>query len=139
MKRCSVLMLFVFFILIIGCKVKETAVSSAVPNERFNSIKKIINEKISKVEIPSVSVALAENGKIIWMESFGWADKENKIKATPTTLYSIASISKPLTATGIMKLHEQGKLNLDEDIQTYMGTLNMKSYLWIVNALQLLL
>lgn len=128
MKRCSLLILFIFYILLVGCKVKETAVSSAVPNERFNSLKKIINEKISKDEIPSVSVALAENGKIIWMESFGWADKENKIKASPNTLYSIASLSKPLTATGIMKLHKQGKLHLDEDIQTYMGTLNMKYY-----------
>jgi CubicO group peptidase (beta-lactamase class C family) len=42
------------------------------------------------------------------MESFGYADKENKIKATPNTLYTIASVSKTFTATGIMKLVEMG-------------------------------
>jgi CubicO group peptidase (beta-lactamase class C family) len=99
-----------------------------VANERFEHIRKIINDKIEKGEIPSLSIAVAENDKIIWMESFGYADKENNIKATPNTLYSIASISKPLTATGIMKLNEMGKIDLDADVLTYIAPLNLKYY-----------
>jgi len=99
-----------------------------VENERFEHIRKLINYKIEKGEIPSLSIAVAQNGKIIWMESFGYADKENKIKATPNTLYSVASISKPLTATGIMKLYEMSKLDLDTDIEKYIAPLNLKYY-----------
>ena len=102
--------------------------SDIVANEKFENIRKIINDKIEKGEIPSLSIAVAQNGKIIWMESFGYADKENKIKATPNTLYSVASISKSLTATGIMKLYEMGRLDLDADIEKYITPLKLKYY-----------
>lgn len=128
MKRSVMVFLVVINLFITGCRAKGHPSGNIVPNEKFNSIKKTVSDKIKKGDIPSISIALAENGKITWMESFGWSDKENKIKATPNTLYSIASISKPLTATGIMKLHQQGKVRLDEDIQTYMKTLNIKHY-----------
>jgi len=99
-----------------------------VLNDRFDNIRDTIIKKVENGEIPSLSLAVSENGKIIWMESFGYADKENKIKATPNTLYSIASVSKPLTATGIMKLYEMGKIDLNTDVQTYIDTLNLKYY-----------
>ncbi len=102
--------------------------SSIITNERFNDISKMIEERIERNDIPSLSIAVSENGKIIWMESFGWADKENKIKASPNTLYSIASLSKPITATAIMKLYEQDKINLDENIDTYIAPLKFKYY-----------
>ncbi len=118
----------IFSILIFGCNEKAKFDDSIVTTNKFGSIKDTINSKIEKGDIPSLSVAVMQNGKIIWMESFGYADKENKIQATPNTLYTIASISKPITATGIMKLHESGKLDLDADIQTYIDTLKLKYY-----------
>jgi CubicO group peptidase (beta-lactamase class C family) len=71
--------------------------------------------------VPSVSVAVAKNGKIIWEEAFGWADREKMIRATPDTLYSLASISKPFTATALMRLVEQGKIDLDKPANDYLG------------------
>jgi CubicO group peptidase (beta-lactamase class C family) len=127
MKK-GLLILTVFSILIFGCSEKGKYDANIVTTDRFSSIKEAIIEKIDNGDIPSLSVAVVENGKIIWMESFGYADKENKIKATPNTLYTIASISKPITATGIMKLVEDGKIDLDADIQTYLGTLKLKYY-----------
>ena len=49
-----------------------------------------------------MSVAVAKDGEIIWEEAFGWADREKRIPATEHTMYSLASISKPITATGLM-------------------------------------
>lgn len=127
MKK-RLLILTIFSILIFGCSEKGKYDVNIVTTDRFSSIKDSIIEKIDKGDIPSLSVVVVENGDIIWMESFGYADKENKIKATPNTLYTIASISKTFTATGIMHLVEQGKIDLDVDIQTYLDTLKLKYY-----------
>ena len=62
-----------------------------------------------------------EDGKIIWEEGFGWADREKRIPATEHTMYSLASISKPITATGLMVLVERGLVDLDDPIDDYLG------------------
>ncbi len=127
MKRISCILLMLS-ILIISCGEQKKTLKSTIPNDRFNNIKDSILKKIDNGDIPSLALAVFENGKIIWMESFGYADKENKIKATPNTLYGMASISKPVTATGIMKLVEDGKIDLDADIETYLNAINLKYY-----------
>jgi serine beta-lactamase-like protein LACTB len=68
---------------------------------------------------PGLAVAAAVDGKIVWSEGFGLADLDRKKPVTPRTLFRIGSISKPLTAAGLMLLVEQGKLNLDADIHRY--------------------
>ena len=118
----------ILWILIMGCSEKNRTSEGTILSDRFNTIKDSISKKIDNGDIPSLSVAVIENGEIIWMESFGYADKENNIKATPNTLYGIASISKPITATGIMKLVEDGKIDLDADIETYLKDINLKYY-----------
>lgn len=72
--------------------------------------------------IPGFSVTVARDGKIIYSEGFGYADLEQKIGAWPTTKFRIGSISKPLTAVALVKLAEQGKLDLDAPIQRYVPT-----------------
>jgi serine beta-lactamase-like protein LACTB, mitochondrial len=71
-------------------------------------------------KVPGLSVAVAENGKIIWSECFGFADLEAKRPVTPQTLFRIGSVSKPLTAAGLMLLVERGKVDLDADIHRYV-------------------
>ena len=65
---------------------------------------------------------MAKNGKIIWEEAFGWADREKKIPATPDTIYALASLTKPYTATGMMELVEQRKIDLEHPINEYLGS-----------------
>lgn len=76
---------------------------------------------MTRTNVPSVSVAVAEGGKIVWEEAFGWADREKMIPATPNTMYSLASISKPITATALMMLVEEGKVDLDRPANDYLG------------------
>ncbi len=68
---------------------------------------------------PGVSVAVVENGVAEWSAGFGSADLENFVPATSRTLYRLASISKPLTATAALLLWQQGKLELDAPVQKY--------------------
>jgi CubicO group peptidase (beta-lactamase class C family) len=90
-------------------------------NGRFAKARAMILDLIQNANVPSISVAVAQYGKILWLESFGWADRERLIKATPDTMYSIASTSKPITATGLMVLAERKKVDLDADVNTYLG------------------
>lgn len=88
---------------------------------RFDAARAEIARILKDENLPSVSVAAAKDGKVVWQEAFGWADREKRIAATPHTAYSLASISKPLTATGLMRLVEQKKVDLDKPANDYLG------------------
>jgi CubicO group peptidase (beta-lactamase class C family) len=87
----------------------------------FDSVREFIKQQLTERRLPSIAVAVARDGQIIWEEAFGWADRENRVPATPHTIYSLASISKPITATGLMILKERGRIDLDRPINEYLG------------------
>jgi len=89
--------------------------------DQFEPIREQIRQKLVQQRAPSISVAVARGNQIIWEEGFGWADRENHIPATPDTMYTLGSTSKPITATAIMLLRERGLLNLDRPINDYLG------------------
>jgi CubicO group peptidase (beta-lactamase class C family) len=70
--------------------------------------------------IPGLSLAVSVDGKLVYSESFGFADLEERAPVWPTTKFRIGSISKPLTAVALMKLVEAGKIDLDAPVQTYV-------------------
>jgi CubicO group peptidase (beta-lactamase class C family) len=80
-----------------------------------------IPELLEAYDLPSIAVAVAIRGEIVWEEGFGWADREARIPATELTAYSLASISKPITATALMTLVEAGRIDLDAPIDQYLG------------------
>mgnify|MGYP001818941196 CR=1 FL=1 len=65
------------------------------------------------------NVIISQNNTIIYEKSFGYADMENQKKNAKNSIFSIGSVTKPLTAVGIMKLVEAGKLSLETPINTY--------------------
>jgi serine beta-lactamase-like protein LACTB len=69
---------------------------------------------------PGLSIAVAHDGKIIWSEGFGFADVAAKRPVTAQTLFRIGSVSKPITAAGLMLLVEKGAVDLDADIHRYV-------------------
>src|SRR5690349_3064788 len=75
-----------------------------VQADQFDHIRDSIRKRLVETAAPSISVAVAKDGKIVWEQGFGWADRERRIAADEHTLYSLASISKPITATGLMTL-----------------------------------
>jgi CubicO group peptidase (beta-lactamase class C family) len=88
----------------------------------------MILEAVQKSGVPSISIAAAENGRIVWEESFGYADKEKKVKATPDSLYALASISKAFTGTGLMILAEKKLLDLDKPVNDYLGEAKLTAH-----------
>ncbi|HEV3136883.1 MAG TPA: serine hydrolase domain-containing protein, partial [Pirellulales bacterium] len=90
-----------------------------------------VRQRIAKAlvdhNLPSISVAVAREGKIAWEQGFGWADRENRIPASEHTLYSIASTSKPITATGLMVLVERKLVDLDRPANDYLGEAKLRA------------
>src|SRR5262245_9553752 len=62
--------------------------------------------------VPGFSVAVGHSGRLIYQDSFGWADREAREPATPAHLFRIASISKSITSVAIFTLIEEGRLSL---------------------------
>lgn len=79
---------------------------------------------LKSTSVPSASVAIVENGKIVYLKAYGDArlasDGKPAIAATPTMQYSVGSISKQFTAAAIMLLVQDGKLNLDDPVGKYL-------------------
>ncbi|MES2376998.1 MAG: serine hydrolase domain-containing protein [Bacteroidota bacterium] len=77
-------------------------------------------DRMKSNHINGVSVALIKDYKIEWAKGYGWADSAQQRPVTINTLFQAGSISKSLNGVGILKLVQQGKLNLDADINLYL-------------------
>ncbi len=100
---------------------------AARADDRFEPVRQRIERALHNTNLPSMAVAVAHNGEIIWEQGFGLADRENRVPATEHTLYSLASISKPITATGLMVLVERGLVDLDKPINEYLGEAKLRA------------
>jgi serine beta-lactamase-like protein LACTB, mitochondrial len=87
--------------------------------EKRTQIEAAVAKFMSTTHVPGLSVSVVADGKMVWASGFGFADLENNTPATEHTLFRLASISKPLSATGAMELVERGQLDLDAPIQKY--------------------
>ena len=99
----------------------KSTVSAQPAQTHFDSVRREIGQAIEKGEAPSIAVAVAVEGKIVWEECFGWADIGKRIPSTPQTRYPIASVSKPIVATGLMILAERGLVDLNRPANQYLG------------------
>lgn len=77
-------------------------------------------ERMQHFNVPGLSIAVVDSGEIVWAEGYGKADIETNKKVDPNTLFQAASVSKPIAALGILKLAEQKRVNLDEDVNSYL-------------------
>ena len=91
----------------------------AAPPE-LADVRAYIVEKVSRGIVPSLAVALSRRGKVVWSEAFGYADLETRRPATTDTIYKLASLSKPITATALMILVDRGLVELDRPANDYL-------------------
>jgi len=71
-------------------------------------------------DIPALSIALVDEGRVVWAQGFGQADPEQGRVATADTVYRVGSVSKLFTDIAVMRCVERGELDLDEPVTTYL-------------------
>ena len=86
---------------------------------KFEQLASLVERKAAEYRIPGGAFGIVRNGRTI-VRAFGITNADNPQPVTPETVFPIASISKTLTATAIMRLVEQGKLQLDAPVKRYL-------------------
>ena len=141
MHLTKLLLFFCTILLLFGCNNNEKKRAAAIKKAPFayamqpseSVLPKLSNDYIAKKrnlihhffeknwgnDFENVSFLVAQNGQIIFEKYNGYADKENNILNSPTTPLHIASVSKVLTASAILKLIDAKKLNLNDYYATY--------------------
>lgn len=90
--------------------------------------RQVLTDTMRALGAPGASITVIRDGRVIWSEGFGLADVEQQVPATPHTVFRIGSVSKPLTATALGLLVQQGKIDLDAEIQQYVPSFPRKRY-----------
>jgi CubicO group peptidase (beta-lactamase class C family) len=92
----------------------------------IKSFERFAEARIVEDPIPGISIGFM-HGNFSWAQGFGFSDLENQVKAKALSAYRLASVTKPMTAIGVLKLMEDGKLDLDAEVQTYVPYFPRKS------------
>ena len=103
----------------------ETVEPEAVglSSERLARIGEHMQAYVASGEIPGAMALIARRGKVAYLDSWGWADREGKVKMRDDDIFRIYSMSKPITSVGVMILHEEGHFQLSDPVSEYLPEL----------------
>ncbi|WP_428674236.1 serine hydrolase domain-containing protein [Reyranella sp.] len=108
-------------------KPEEVGLSS----ERLARIATFAKAEIDAGQIPGAVVAVARRGKLVYFEAFGLSDKKAGTPMTTDTIFSLASMTKPMTTVAALQLYEQGRLLIDDPLAKYFPKFaEMKAAVW---------
>lgn len=79
-----------------------------------------IEERMGHYGVPGASIAVVYDGKIAWSRQYGVVDRVSELPVDAGTLFQAASISKPVTAMAIMRMQQDGVLQLDSNVNDYL-------------------
>jgi CubicO group peptidase (beta-lactamase class C family) len=77
-------------------------------------------EFMARYRVPGISVAVIANSRLEWAGSYGMCEVGQSVLVTPDTIFQACSVSKPVTAIAALRLVQEGILDLDEDVNTYL-------------------
>jgi CubicO group peptidase (beta-lactamase class C family) len=103
---------------------KQTADKYA---DKLRAFEDLVREQMEKNKTPGLTIGFIKDD-YIWVKGFGYADLENKTPARADSAYRFASLQKSMTAAAVLQLAEQGKINLDAEIQNYVPYFPKKKY-----------
>lgn len=104
-------------------KKHREAYSAAIDRSR-----ELLRRVKDEVGSPGIVVGVSVDGQAVWLEGLGFADVENRIPCSPDSVMRVASISKSFTMTAVAKLWEEGRIDLDAPVQTYVPEFPEKEF-----------
>jgi CubicO group peptidase (beta-lactamase class C family)/D-alanyl-D-alanine dipeptidase len=84
------------------------------------ALRDAVASEVEAKDLPAFSIALIDGDRVVWAAGFGFQDTARKVPAGAHTIYRVGSVSKLFTDVGVMQLVEQGKLDLDAPVSTYL-------------------
>ena len=121
----------VLVVLLLVLCVAQIAVAETIIDEKYKSVQVSMSNYLQKMmaqaKVMGMSIALVDDQQVVWAEGFGFANVQDKLVATPETVYEVGSISKMFTATATMRLAEAGKVDIDQPLYKYLPEFTIKS------------
>ena len=106
----------------------DTLTNALSAQPELHSMDSIMQRYLKRWEIHGAQLAISRHDSLLYARGFGYADKDRKIPMEPSYIMRMASVSKLVTATGIMKLRDMGKIRLSDKVFEPKGILNDTFY-----------
>ncbi len=136
MNRTLRISLFLFLLAFIFWPLNAAQEVASHPySDVIQKYRDFLNFNMMWDKIPGLSAGFLKDG-VVWVEGFGYSDLENSVPAKPESAYRLASITKTITAMAVLQLVEQGKIDLDAEVQRYAPYFPKKK--WPITVRQLL-
>lgn len=103
---------------------RATPDSQGISSERLTRLGAAVQADVDEGRMAGAVVAIARNGKLVYHEAFGWQDKAAGIRMARDSIFAIASMTKPVTATGALILQEEGRIHLNDPVGRYLPALD---------------
>jgi CubicO group peptidase (beta-lactamase class C family) len=99
----------------------STATAKPEDTHAFTStVDAVTPSLLREYAVPGAAVALIQKGRVVWMHGYGFANVSNGTRVTAETVFNVGSISKSPTAWAVMQLVDQGKVDLDRPVDSYL-------------------
>ena len=102
----------------------DTLTNSMSDAPTLEGMEKELKRYFERWELNGAQIAISRGDSLLYVKGFGWADKEAGLEMQPSNIMRLASVSKLLTAVGIMKLVDDKKIKLSEHVFGAKGILN---------------
>lgn len=116
MKTFKISTLLIFVLLSISACREVEEIPEPVVQEDLSAVDSRVMTFIDKYNVPGASIAISKNEKMIYAKGYGMANTSTSEAVTPKSVLRVASISKMFTGVSILKLVEDGELNLDDKV-----------------------
>ncbi len=128
-KYICILMGFVLFYMItlINTDTYANVLNNTFINSgKYKQINTMIEKDMKKGKIPGLSVVVIKDGQEILKKGYGYSDIKSKTEVDSSTLFELGSVTKAYTGLAVLKLEEEGKLNLNDSVSKYIPWFNMR-------------
>jgi CubicO group peptidase (beta-lactamase class C family) len=134
MRRSSLVVLLVLLLSCVSAALPGGAaaqVNTAPAGDSTGAVidkyRALIPEEMSKKHIPGMAVAIVDNNQVVWSEGFGYTDWDHRTPVTADTPFSIQSMTKSFTAATVMLAVQDGLVDLDTPVSTYLPDFHVNS------------
>lgn len=120
MKRRLLFQITLFFLVFVLLTGVTDSVWASKKNIDLKGFDKFVNKQMDEWKVPGLAICILKDGKLIFSEGFGFRDIEKALPVTSNTLFAIGSCTKAFTTTAMGILVDEGKLDWDTPVQTYL-------------------
>jgi len=109
------------------CLPTFTAADTSLPDSTKQAIRQLVRAEMEEHKVPGLSLALVDARRVLWAEGFGFADREQRVHATPETLYVAGNLTQALTAALALQLADHGEIDLDAPLHRQLAEFSIRS------------